>query len=186
MRENASSAAQVARAQRCRSRRQEVDLSRIDRSALIARPVEAVFDLINEVEGYPRLFDWCRSASVVDRSDDHLTARLDLQYAGFRSEFTTRNRVQRPSIIEISLLEGPFSRLRGSWSLHALGDLGCRVELMLDFDFAGRLFGSALAIGFQGLADRMVDEFARAARALPLAVPAMPAEGTPAEGTPRP
>lgn len=144
-------------------------VSRIDRSALIARPVEAVFDLINEVEGYPRLFNWCRSASVVDRSEHELTARLNLQYAGFQSEFTTRNRVLRPSLIELSLLEGPFSSLRGRWSLHALGDLGCRVELLLEFEFAGRLLGSALAIGFQGLADRMVSEFARAARSLPLA-----------------
>lgn len=154
-------------------------MSRINRSALIARPVEHVFDLINEVEGYPRLFNWCRSASVLDRSADQLTARLYLQYAGFQSEFTTRNRMLRPSLIELSLLEGPFSSLSGSWSLHALGDLGCRVELMLDFEFAGRLFGSALALGFQGLADRMVSEFARAARALPPAIPVPLPNGDP-------
>ena len=148
--------------------RREKTLSRIDRSALIARPVEQVFDLINEVEAYPRLFDWCRSASVVDRSADQLTARLAIEYAGFHSAFTTRNLIERPSSIELCLLEGPFSRLRGRWSLQALGDSGCRVDLMLDFEFAGRLFGSALALGFQGLADRMVSEFARAARSAPL------------------
>ena len=35
---------------------------------------------------------------------------------------------------------------------------------MLDFEFAGRFVGSALALGFQGLADRMVDDFVRTAR----------------------
>ena len=38
------------------------------------------------------------------------------------------------------------------------------VGLVLDFEFAGRFVSSALALGFQGLADRMVDDFVRTAR----------------------
>lgn len=124
----------------------------------------AVFDLINEVEGYPKQFDWCRDASILARDEDSMTARLDLHYSGFNAAFTTRNRVLRPQRIDLQLVEGPFSDLRGSWTFTVLGDSGCRVQLDLDFDFAGRWVGSALAMGFQGLADRMVDDFARAAR----------------------
>lgn len=133
---------------------------------LIARPVLPVFDLINEVEGYPAQFDWCRDARVLERDGEDLVARLDLHYGGFNSAFTTRNRVSRPERIELQLVEGPFSELRGSWSFTALGKAGCRIELELDFDFAGRWIGSALAMGFQGLADRMVEDFSRAARQL--------------------
>ena len=125
-----------------------------------------VFDLINEVEGYPERFDWCRDATVVERDDASMLARLDLNYAGFNATFTTRNRFNRPQLIELNLVEGPFSDLRGSWALVELGDSGCRVNLQLDFEFAGRWIGSALALGFQGLADRMVDDFSRAARTL--------------------
>jgi ribosome-associated toxin RatA of RatAB toxin-antitoxin module len=141
-------------------------LSRISRSVLIARPVALVFDLINEVEGYPERFDWCRDAAILERDADGLIARLDLQYAGFNAAFTTQNCVLRPERIDLQLVEGPFSDLRGSWIFTALGDSGCRVALELDFDFAGRWVGSALAMGFQGLADRMVDDFSRAARTL--------------------
>lgn len=139
-------------------------MSRISRSVLIARPVQMVFDLINEVEAYPQLFDWCRGAEVLARDASALTARLDLQYAGFNAAFTTRNQFERPHRIDLQLVEGPFSDLAGSWLFTALGDSGCRVELSLDFEFAGRWVGSALAIGFQGLADRMVDDFSKAAR----------------------
>ena len=133
---------------------------------MIARPVARVFDLINDVEGYAARFDWCRGAEVVEREGDTLIARLDLQYAGFNASFTTRNTVDRPRRIELQLVEGPFSDLTGNWRFKALGDSGCRVELQLDFEFAGRFVGSALALGFQGLADRMVDDFSRAARTL--------------------
>lgn len=141
-------------------------MSRIDRSSLIARPAALVFDLVNEVAAYPDAFNWCRAASVVERDEHTMLARLDVTYAGFQSAFTTRNRFLRPERIELELVEGPFSALRGAWTFTALGDSGCRVNLHLDFEMAGRLMGSALAIGFQGLADRMVDDFARVARGM--------------------
>ena len=40
---------------------------------------------------------------------------------------------------------------------------GVKVSLDLDFEVAGKVLGSALALGFQGLADRMVDDFCREA-----------------------
>ena len=45
----------------------------------------------------------------------------------------------------------------------ALGDAGCKIAFALDFDYAGRLGGGALKLGFQGLAGRMVDDFCREA-----------------------
>ena len=40
---------------------------------------------------------------------------------------------------------------------------GCKIALALDFEYAGFLAGTALRLGFQGLANRMVDDFCRAA-----------------------
>ncbi len=142
-------------------------VSRIDRSSLIARPCEVVFDLVNEVAAYPVQFNWCRAATVLERDGESMLARLDVVYAGFQSSFTTRNRFTRPSRIDLELVDGPFSDLRGGWTFTPLGDNGCRVNLHLDFEMAGRFVGSALALGFQGLADRMVDDFAKAARVIP-------------------
>ncbi|MBI2396361.1 MAG: type II toxin-antitoxin system RatA family toxin [Xanthomonadales bacterium] len=147
-------------------------MSRIDRSSLIARPSVVVFDLVNEVAAYPGAFNWCRAANVLERDEASMLARLDLTYAGFQSSFTTRNRFERPRRIDLELVEGPFSSLRGAWTFTALGEHGCRVNLHLDFEMAGRFVGSALALGFQGLADRMVDDFARVARSLPEAADA--------------
>lgn len=150
-----------------RAQMQRVTVSRIDRSSLIARPQSDVFDLVNEVAAYPQIFNWCAAAQVIERDESMMLARLDLVFAGFQTSFTTRNRFERPGRIDLELVEGPFSDLRGVWTFVELGDSGCRVNLHLDFEMAGRFVGSALAIGFQGLADRMVDDFARVARQKP-------------------
>ncbi len=139
-------------------------MSRVERSALVARPSSLLFDLVNEVEAYPRRFSWCDSASVLERDESQMLARLQLKLGALSMGFTTRNRLQRPESIELSLVDGPFRRLSGHWRFEALSADACKVSLLLDFEVAGRVVGSALAAGFQGLADRLVDDFCRAAR----------------------
>jgi ribosome-associated toxin RatA of RatAB toxin-antitoxin module len=92
-----------------------------------------------------------------------LVARLDLKFAGFHQSFTTRNTVDPPKRLTMDLVDGPFRSLEGVWDFIALGDAGCKVAFALDFDYAGRLGGSALKLGFQGLAGRMVGDFCREA-----------------------
>ncbi len=147
---------------------------RIRRSALVGHSAAEMFDLVNEVEAYPRRFRWCSGASVLERDGDGLTARLDLRLAGMTHTFTTRNTWNRPERLEVRLVDGPLRSLDGVWTFAALGpaetdagagpaSTGCKVVLELDFDFSGRLAGKALQLGFQGLANRLVDEFCRAA-----------------------
>ena len=122
-----------------------------------------MFHLVNEVEDYPRWFGWCDSAQVLERREDSMVARLDLKIAGLRTSFTTRNRWLEPTRLDLKLVDGPFRTLDGHWTFHALDEEACKVSLNLDFDVAGSLVGNALALGFQGLADRLVDDFCRIA-----------------------
>jgi ribosome-associated toxin RatA of RatAB toxin-antitoxin module len=135
----------------------------IRRSALVNYSPAQMFDLVNDVEAYPKRFAWCAGAEVLERDDDVLVARLDLKFAGFRQSFTTRNAINPPTRLHMSLVDGPFRSLDGVWEFIALGNVGCKISFALDFDYAGRLGGGAIKLGFQGLANRMVDDFCREA-----------------------
>ncbi|WEN13860.1 type II toxin-antitoxin system RatA family toxin [Rhodanobacter sp. AS-Z3] len=131
----------------------------IRRSALVKYSPTQMFNLVNEVEAYPKRFSWCAGAEVLERAENVLVARLDLKFAGFRQSFTTRNTIDPPRSLRMDLVDGPFRTLEGVWDFIALGEAGCKIAFALDFDYAGRLGGSALKLGFQGLAGRMVDDF---------------------------
>lgn len=137
----------------------EVAVIEIRRSALVKYSPMQMFDLVNDVEAYPKRFAWCAGAEILERQGDVLVARLDLKFAGLRQSFTTRNTVDPPVRLQMSLVDGPFRSLEGVWDFIALGKAGCKVAFALDFDYAGRLGGGALKLGFQGLAGRMVDDF---------------------------
>lgn len=136
-------------------------MSSIQRSALVRQSAERMFELVNDVACYPRLFDWCEASQVLEESDTHMIATLRLRAAGLRTGFTTRNLLVPGERIELDLVDGPFRRLSGAWRFQTLAGDACKVSLNLDFEVSSRVMGSALALGFQGLADRMVDDFCR-------------------------
>jgi ribosome-associated toxin RatA of RatAB toxin-antitoxin module len=138
-------------------------MTSIHRHALVRHSATRMYGLVNDVAAYPRRFSWCEGSQVIEQSDQHMLARLDLRIAGLRTSFTTRNTLVAPTRIELQLVEGPFRQLRGLWVFHTLSEDACKVSLSMDFEVANKLVGSALAIGFQGLADRLVDDFCRQA-----------------------
>lgn len=135
----------------------------IRRSALVEHAASRMFDLVNDVPAYPRRFDWCRGAEVIETGEQRLVARLDLGLGSLSTWFTTENTLDRPHRIDMKLVDGPFRKLHGQWEFHALDESACKVSLTLEFEPSSRLLLPALTLGFQGLADRMVDDFVRAA-----------------------
>jgi len=131
----------------------------IRRSALVEHSVARMFALVNDVAAYPRRFDWCDSAQVLESSDLLMVARLDLGLGALRTWFTTQNTLSPPHHIDLKLVDGPFRKLSGRWEFHALDESACKVTLTLTFEPVVRMLAPAMAIGFQHLADRMVDDF---------------------------
>jgi len=138
-------------------------IHQIRRSAIVQRTDAQMFALVNDVEAYPRRFTWCAAAKVTDASDTTLTARMELRLGALTQTFTTRNTLVPPQHISMQLVDGPFRTLIGGWTFTALGETGCKVALELDFEYAGRIMAPIMRIGFEKLADRLVDEFCREA-----------------------
>lgn len=138
-------------------------MTQIHRHALVRHSAARMFGLVNDVASYPRRFSWCEASQVIESSDDHMLARLDIKVAGLRTSFTTNNTLEYPHRIKLALQEGPFSEFKGEWVFHALDEDACKISLTMDFEVQNKLVGSALALGFQSLADRLVDDFCREA-----------------------
>ena len=135
----------------------------IQRSALVEHAAARMFALVNDIAAYPRRFDWCDAAEVLEADDKHVVARLELGLGALRTWFTTENTLSPPHHIDMVLRDGPFRRLDGRWQFHALDESACKVTLTLDFEPLSRLLRPALTLGFQALADRMVEDFVRVA-----------------------
>jgi len=129
------------------------------RSALMPYSTAQMFEVVNNVADYPRFLPWCVSSEIISSSRNEMVARLDLAKGGIRQSFTTRNELDAPHHIHISLVDGPFSLLKGDWHFSQLGDDGCKIEMNLKFDFDNRLMNAALRMVFSDAVDKLVGAF---------------------------
>ena len=141
-------------------------MTTIHRSAIVPYSAHQMFDLVADIPSYPKFLPWCGGARIVSTEGDEVIAAIDIAYSGVHRTFSTRNLLQRDKMMEIQLLEGPFSYLQGFWQFKALDEQSCKISLDLEFDVANRIVGLALTPVFSNIANQLVDRFHRRATEL--------------------
>src|SRR6187399_2923127 len=136
----------------------------VKRSALISESPARMYALINDVERYPEFVPGCTAARLVESKPGEVLATLTIKRGPLRAEFTTRNLLEPDRRVLMQLVEGPFRVLEGLWTLTPLGDLGCRVELEMRFEFSNRVTGTLFEPLFEDSAGSLVDAFVKRAR----------------------
>ena len=131
----------------------------VKRSARVAHTPEQMFDLVNDIEAYPKFLHWCRGARIDLKQGNTVEATLEVGVLGFQQSFRTRNTLQRPERIGIDLVSGPFRRLRGEWRFGATAAGGTDVSLALAFEVTLSPFGIVFAKVFEELAASQMAAF---------------------------
>jgi ribosome-associated toxin RatA of RatAB toxin-antitoxin module len=136
----------------------------VKRSALIAEPPARMYQLVNEIERYPEFVPWCAAARIESRKESEVVATLSIKRGPLHAEFTTRNLLEPDRRVLMQFVSGPFRVLEGLWTFTPLGELGCRVELEMRFEFANRVAGTLFEPLFENTAASLVDAFVKRAR----------------------
>lgn len=133
------------------------------RSVLVPYTAEGMFDLIEKAEAYPQFLPWCTSATILERSEEWVAARLEFSYLRVRFGFATRNAKRRPEWLQVRLLEGPFKRFQGDWSLTPLGEMGCKVNFALSYEISDGLLDRMALPAVDHVSRSMMDAFLKRA-----------------------
>ena len=137
-------------------------MKRISRSAIVEQGAGEMYELVNDIESYPRFLPWCQAARVEARSAEGVRATITIGMRGLRTSFTTQNQNRAGEAIDMRLVHGPFRRFAAAWRFNALSERACAIEFSLEYELAGPL-ARMLAPLLDRIADTMVDAFTRRA-----------------------
>jgi len=141
-------------------------MKHVKKSVLLWYSAHEMYRLVTEVQDYPKFLPWCERAEVLETDPQGMTARLTLSYAHVRHAFTTRNTHQPDSAVVVALVDGPFSRLDGTWRFAPLGNgtqPACRIEFDIGYAFANAALEAIISPVFDRIANTFVDSFVKRA-----------------------
>ena len=139
-------------------------MAEVKKIVLVERTPAQMFALVDGVEDYPKFLPWCGGTEVLERTDEMTVATLHINYHGIRSHFTTANTKAAPRQMKIALRDGPFRQLEGEWLFHPLGDVACKIEFRLHYEFSNGLLEKLVGPVFSHIANTFVDAFVKRAQ----------------------
>ena len=144
-------------------------MKHVKKSVLLGYSPHEMYELVTAVRDYPTFLPWCERAELLEQRDGGVTARLHLAYFGVRQAFTTRNEHVHDAGVVLTLVDGPFSRLDGSWRFVPVpasagpNAKACRVEFELRYTFANAVLEALISPVFDRIANTFVDSFVKRA-----------------------
>lgn len=138
-------------------------MATVNKSVLIERSSQQMFDLVDRVEEYPLFLPWCSKTLCQFRDERKTVATLHINYRNVRSHFTTENDKESPLWMRIKLVDGPFRRLDGLWRFRSLAEHACKIEFQLSYEFSSRVFEKVIGPVFSQIANTFVDAFVKRA-----------------------
>ena len=131
----------------------------VEKSVLVPYSAEQMFVLVDNVADYPQFLPWCGGAGVSSVDGDTVHATVHINYHHIKQSFTTENVRQPPNYIDMTLKDGPFKHLDGSWRFIPLSESACKIEFQLHYEFSHKLLEKVFGPVFHYIANNFVDAF---------------------------
>lgn len=138
-------------------------MSRIERFAYAGYSCEQMFSLVNDIDEYQEFLPGCLSSSLISKTPGEIVASLEVGRGPMHQCFTTKNYLEEPNKVEITLVKGPFKELYGVWNFTELSPKQCEISLSIDFELSSAL-KLAFGVMFGQFTNHMVDAFNKRAK----------------------
>ena len=139
-------------------------MHRISKSAIVPYTPQQMFELVNNIDDYSQFLNWCDSSSILNQSEDQITASVEINKGGIKQAFSTLNTLTPYESISMELIDGPFDELTGEWRFEPLGENAAKIHLDLQFKFKSMLIDMALSPIFKNIANSQLDSFVARAK----------------------
>lgn len=144
-------------------------MKHVKKSVLLWYSPHEMYALVTAVSDYPHFLPWCERAELLEQREGGVTARLHLSYLGVKQAFTTRNEHVADESVVLTLVDGPFSVLDGTWlfvpvpAAEGAAAKACRIEFELRYSFANGALDALISPVFDRIANTFVDSFVKRA-----------------------
>jgi coenzyme Q-binding protein COQ10 len=119
----------------------------------------AMFDLVSDLQAYPRFVPNCKAMDVREQVDGSRLAKMTISFGPITQSYTSKVTAD-PATMTITAvaIDGPFSYLDSKWTFVPEGQ-GTRVRFDVDFKISNPLIAAVAEPAFASKQDEIIDAF---------------------------
>ena len=128
----------------------------------VPHPPEAMFDLVADLEAYPRFIPNCTAMVVKPDGGGARLARMTIGFGPISQAYTSRVESVRPERITAKAVDGPFAYLDSTWTFEPEGEGTC-VRFDVEFKISNVMLRAVAEPAFAAKQDEIMEAFLREA-----------------------
>jgi coenzyme Q-binding protein COQ10 len=119
----------------------------------------AMFDLVSDLQAYPRFVPNCKAMDVREQVDGSRLAKMTISFGPITQSYTSKVTADPIAMtITAVAVDGPFSYLDSKWTFVPEGQ-GTRVRFDVDFKISNPLIAAVAEPAFASKQDEIIDAF---------------------------
>lgn len=119
----------------------------------------SMFDLVSDLEAYPRFVPNCKAMDVRPQPDGSRLAKMTISFGPITQAYTSRVTADPQAMtITAVAVDGPFAYLDSKWTFSPEGS-GTRVRFDVDFKISNPLIAAVAEPAFASKQDEIIDAF---------------------------
>ena len=134
-------------------------MKRIYKEEEINVAMSIIFNLINNIEEYPKFLPWCKKTEVTKESENSQIGKIFISKSFINWSFSTKNIIDRNKSISLFLIDGPFDKLDGRWNFKEIDDNNTLVSLEINYKFKNSLIELSIEPIFTTIMNSILESF---------------------------
>ena len=118
-----------------------------------------LFNILNDINKYPYFFEGCSFGKKTNISKSTYDGILNINFMDKIIELKTKNKVLDNKLIYFNLIDGPFKRLNGFWSLTNINENYTLVSFNIDYELKNFFIDKASKLISKTIIDSLVNDF---------------------------
>ena len=118
-----------------------------------------LFNILNDINKYPYFFEGCSFGKKTNISKSTYDGILNINFMDKIIELKTKNKVLDNKLIYFNLVDGPFKRLNGFWSLTNINENYTLVKFNIDYELKNFFIDKASKLISKTIIDSLVNDF---------------------------
>ena len=98
------------------------DLKTYSRTFSVSKPIDEVFNVLNDVEDYQSFIPFCSESKIIEQTETVIKALLVLSFLNTSSEFISENRFKKNEFINMEFIKGPFRSSHAKWLFDSISE----------------------------------------------------------------
>ena len=135
------------------------DLKTYSRTFSVSKPIDEVFNVLNDVEDYQSFIPFCSESKIIKQTETVIKASLVLSFLNTSSEFISENKFKKNEFINMEFVKGPFRSFHAKWLFDSISENKTDLTFKMSYSISNPITELMFSKNIDVVSQRIVEAF---------------------------